>query len=564
MADFGGMVLTTRGLNLLAKAQTGAELVINRVAAGAGVWAAGTNAEAVTALADERLTVPIQSMTVPGDGTVKLTVVISNSGLVAGFIFRELGVFAHDPDLGEILYAVAYAGERYDFLPAAATVVEKILDIYIVVGGAQNVTATISPGAVIALKDDIDAHAEADPAHPSTKIGFSNTIALLAGAPTRAQTAIEALANEVTDVEDGLAAHEVADPAHPASKISFANIIAQLDGNPARVQTALEALAAGSMVWSALQTYRSMVIKFGLDGKLYVWLAPSGPDIDGVGAHEPGTAGGAAYWAQLRITQMLQSELVFYVSTTGSNTNDGLSEAKAFRSIDYAISVVASRYSLGDHNVLIMVKAGEYNEQVVLRPYASGSGAVYIIGAGIGQTILKNTAASPGVMAKTVTSAPDSGSYIFRSLTILIPNVASLGCCGISVSNSTVEIENVSIVASGSSIDNAIVVDGSGTVYIRAGCSISAYGVFLYASLGGVIGILNNLTMNGTATTATVIAYSGSSIWRASATLPVISGAVTGKRYMVSLNSVIETVGGGANYFPGTVAGTAATGGQYV
>jgi len=69
-----------------------------------------------------------------GAGTIKLTVVISNSGLAAGFIFRELGVFATDPDLGEILYAVAYSGDRYDYLPASATTVEKILDIYIVVG----------------------------------------------------------------------------------------------------------------------------------------------------------------------------------------------------------------------------------------------------------------------------------------------------------------------------------------------------------------------------------------------------------------------------------------------
>jgi len=244
MADFGGMVLTTQGLNLLAKAQTGAALDITRVAAGAGVWADDTNAEDVTALVDERLSVPIQSMSVQGDGTVKLTVVISNSGLAAGFIFRELGVFAQDPDLGEILYAVAYSGDRYDYLPASTTTVEKILDIYIVVGGAQNVTATISPGAILALKEDITAHENADPAHPSTKIGFDNTTAVLAGEPDRAQSAIEALANELADAESGLAAHEAADPAHPASHISFDNSVAKLPGDPDRTQTAIEALNA--------------------------------------------------------------------------------------------------------------------------------------------------------------------------------------------------------------------------------------------------------------------------------------------------------------------------------
>jgi hypothetical protein len=42
------------------------------------------------------------------------------------------------------------------------------------------------------------------------------------------------------------------------------------------------------------------------------------------------------------------------------------------------------------------------------------------------------------------------------------------------------------------------------------------------------------------------------------------SGAATGKRYAVATNAVLNTNGGGANYFPGDVAGTTATGGQYV
>jgi hypothetical protein len=39
--------------------------------------------------------------------------------------------------------------------------------------------------------------------------------------------------------------------------------------------------------------------------------------------------------------------------------------------------------------------------------------------------------------------------------------------------------------------------------------------------------------------------------------------SVTGTRYDATLNAVINTFGGGANYFPGDSAGTTATGGQY-
>lgn len=48
------------------------------------------------------------------------------------------------------------------------------------------------------------------------------------------------------------------------------------------------------------------------------------------------------------------------------------------------------------------------------------------------------------------------------------------------------------------------------------------------------------------------------------ATSMTFSGSATGKRYDVATNGVINTNGGGATYFPGSVAGTTATGGQYV
>jgi hypothetical protein len=38
---------------------------------------------------------------------------------------------------------------------------------------------------------------------------------------------------------------------------------------------------------------------------------------------------------------------------------------------------------------------------------------------------------------------------------------------------------------------------------------------------------------------------------------------VTGKRYLSQDGGIISTNGGGANYFPGTAAGTTANGGVY-
>jgi hypothetical protein len=42
-----------------------------------------------------------------------------------------------------------------------------------------------------------------------------------------------------------------------------------------------------------------------------------------------------------------------------------------------------------------------------------------------------------------------------------------------------------------------------------------------------------------------------------------LGGGVTGKKYDASLNGVVNSIGSGANYFPGSIAGTLSTGGQY-
>ncbi len=157
MGDFRGTILTNRGRNLLAKAQTGVPLRFTRIGIGDGVWSQGTDPATLTALVSQKMSLPIQSLQVTGDGTVRLRFVLTNQGLTSGFFIREIGIFAHDPDIGEMLYAVTYAGDRADYIPAAgATLIENVVDIYTVVSNTQNVTANISDTVVLATKQDIE------------------------------------------------------------------------------------------------------------------------------------------------------------------------------------------------------------------------------------------------------------------------------------------------------------------------------------------------------------------------------------------------------------------------
>ncbi|MEM0326952.1 MAG: phage tail protein [Desulfurococcaceae archaeon] len=156
MANFSGMVLTKRGRNLLAKALAGTNLTFTRVKLGSGQYNDNTDIENLNDLLQPKLALPIQSIEVAGDGTAKIRFVLRNDGLTEGFFLSEIGVFANDPDFGEILYSVAYASQP-DFIPSSQTTrIEIVVDVYVVVSNAQSVTATISDTLVLATRQDIE------------------------------------------------------------------------------------------------------------------------------------------------------------------------------------------------------------------------------------------------------------------------------------------------------------------------------------------------------------------------------------------------------------------------
>lgn len=157
MADFAALTLTVLGMDLLAKAQAGAALVINRMAIGDGELGVGVELKDLTALVNERESYPVQSLERIGTGTVRVRIAFTNDQIVEGFPVREVGVFAEDPDLGEILYAVTNAGDNPDYLPAegTTTVAEMQLDAVLLVDGVANITAVIDDSLIFATLEDL-------------------------------------------------------------------------------------------------------------------------------------------------------------------------------------------------------------------------------------------------------------------------------------------------------------------------------------------------------------------------------------------------------------------------
>jgi len=155
MAAFGGLIITSRGLALQAKAQAGATLNYSRIAVGDGNLS-GQPIANLTALINQRLSLGITKVKHLAPDKVTIGTTLTNQGITVGFYFREIGIYAIDPDLGEILYAYANAGPGAEFIPpgGSADIVEKVLNVIVVVGQAANVTAIIDQSLVYVTQQE--------------------------------------------------------------------------------------------------------------------------------------------------------------------------------------------------------------------------------------------------------------------------------------------------------------------------------------------------------------------------------------------------------------------------
>lgn len=154
MAVYGQMVLTDQGLALYAKAQTGVKLTFSRLQIGSGKLASGQDPTKLTALIAPIANIAINSITSSGN-TSTVRGVFENSGLNDPTYSCELGLFAQDPDAGEILYSYVNAGDNGDTLPPISSgPFSEQYQIDAAIGNATDVTAEVVEG-LYALASDV-------------------------------------------------------------------------------------------------------------------------------------------------------------------------------------------------------------------------------------------------------------------------------------------------------------------------------------------------------------------------------------------------------------------------
>lgn len=160
MGMFKTAVVTDKGQALLTKCITGtANLEFTKVALSENVLA--DELEKLTSIGTIKQSSGTPTVT-KGSTEIKVSAAFSNASLTSGYYIRNIGVFAKDPDEGEILYSISVA-EELDWMPAftnrgetsvsvsVVTAVSNVEDITIVMDNKAAATMT----HVIELQEQI-------------------------------------------------------------------------------------------------------------------------------------------------------------------------------------------------------------------------------------------------------------------------------------------------------------------------------------------------------------------------------------------------------------------------
>jgi hypothetical protein len=262
--------------------------------------------------------------------------------------------------------------------------------------------------------------------------------------------------------------------------------------------------------------------------------------------------------------EKLSADRNLYVATTGSNSNTGLAASAAFLTIQHAIDVAAG-LDLNGHRININVADGTYAEELLLPAgivggpgydFATDLNSINLVGNTTtpANVIIGNQAAVTGLATVTVLGF----GWSIAGFRLLLEN-NGIGISATSgsllyvgrlqlVSHSGMQFGCLSFFGSAIAFNSTLDVFGNnwGALFFNDGGTVSGSAIAINNTPAWGIALISMSTMARGV-------FSGG-----------CTGSATGKRYDVITNSVLNTGGGGASYFPGDVAGTAATGGQYV
>jgi hypothetical protein len=322
MAVFSKVAMTTLGLNLYAKVQAGAALNFTRMQIGSGQLPAGNDPAAQTALITPIAYFAINSIS-PNLNTAHIKGIFENTLISVSTYTCELGLFATDPTLGEILYAYANALTQGDTIPPYTSgPLSKQYQLNAAIGNSTSTTATIPAGTYIPVSD-------------------------------------KGIASGVATLDTNTLVPLVQIPVLPATKLANGAATDTVIGNRTIDDTIVA--AAGTDTPTGLWSKLANMIK-GITGKAN-WYTPPVVSMETLNTTTP---------------KVSTANVTYYVLKTGSDSNTGLTNTAggAFLTIAKAVSMIPQ---IVNHTYVVSVGIGIYAEAVALSGF-SGRGSINIVG----------------------------------------------------------------------------------------------------------------------------------------------------------------------------------------
>lgn len=154
---FNKAVITAKGLALDAKVSAGqTNAVFTAIKLGNGSYSDTEDLSAVTAIKSIKQTFGISSIAVIENNTVRLRSVIDNLGVEEGYYISEVGIYAQDPDYGEILYSIATGVKnKMDYQPSETELegATSTFDTYTTISNSVNASISMGTGAMASAED---------------------------------------------------------------------------------------------------------------------------------------------------------------------------------------------------------------------------------------------------------------------------------------------------------------------------------------------------------------------------------------------------------------------------
>jgi hypothetical protein len=255
----------------------------------------------------------------------------------------------------------------------------------------------------------------------------------------------------------------------------------------------------------------------------------------------------------------MTAALNLFVATTGSDTaNTGLLAASPFKTIQHAVMVATNAYDTGGFPININVANGTYTVGAETTSALVGGGALNFVG--------NITTPADCIIDVTNGTCFTIGAGETNISGFTLAATGSSSGAGNAILAAGTAIADYTAINFDQCTNNHILAASGGNIGATAGATATILGGAT-AHFGSAQGFINvdiavsipaaiGFTTFASASTGGAIEATGSTF-----TGSGVAGT-TGVRFNVTLNGIIETGGGGADFFPGSAAGTASSGGQ--